>query len=299
METAKMMRAPKSLDYWRDVAHHPLGEVIPGLVAITASQWKFWEKRPLIIQADLAMGNDAIAVAKDETKEKKLELEKLYRGDTTPLMVAMEAADEIVFLDIFVGMHAGDMGIWDQVKKEALALAYGARDTIAEMQKLAHKRREFGVAEMLNDLPKFVANVVIGDKNESNYHPAYFVPAPHKYGDRGQSKPVSKDLLVSVYDRARAEARRGRTAIKNQGLYTATGMPNHLAMFARMNGNTPPKYQEDHAVLTIQDSLRAHYQFYAETFGQVGVDFLINYFRLNDPQMMEVVTTSIAQTDLV
>lgn len=292
-----MMRVSRSTDYWCDVANHPLGEVIPGLVAITASQWKFWMQRPLIVQADLAMGSNVIVSAKDETAEKKQELAKLYNGDTTPLMVALEAADEIVFLDIFVGMHARDMDMWYRVRDEALALARGARDTISGMQILAHKRREFHDADLLNDLPRFVAESVIRDKNGSNYHPAYFVPAPQKYGTRAQSKQVSEDMIVSLYTSARAEARKGRTAIKKQGLYTPTGMPNHLGMFARMNGSTPKKFAVDPAVVTLQESLRGHYRFYAETFGDVGLDFLVNYFRVNNPPMIDVLQSAIVNLD--
>lgn len=295
-QAIEMMRMPRNMNYWHAVEDHPLGAVVPGLVAITASQWKFWEQRPLIVQADLALGSNAIAVAKEETAEKKFELEKLYRGDTTPLMVAMEAADELVFLDIFVGMHANDMGIWAEVKDEALELAHGAMDTIVHMQKLAHRRKEFDVSKLLGDLPRFVADTVISDKNASNYNPAYFVPVPSRYGDHDKSQLVEDHMIVSVYERARKEARRVRTAIKQQGLYTANGMPNHLGIFARKNGHTPVKFRDDEAIVALQESLRDHYRFFVETFGSVGLDHLVNYFRLNNPPMIEVVESAIVKS---
>lgn len=284
-KAAEMMRKSGSLDYWNSVEKHPLGEVIPGLVAITAAQWKFWSRRPLIIQADLAMGGNAIEVAKDETKEKLAEMEKLYRGDTTPLMVAMEAADEIVFLDIFVGMHPNDMTIWDSVKDEALGLAHGALETISQMQVLAGKRRERDVANLLGDVPTFVSSVVISDKNVANYSLAYFVPVPPIFAN-------DKQKIVSVYDKARHEARRVRNEIKRQGLYTAFGMPNHLTIFERLNGRTPDEFKHDPVITIQQSSLREHFLFYVDTFGDIGLKFLINYFRLNDPAMIQVVEES-------
>lgn len=290
-ETAlEVMKQPRNMEYWRAVERHPLGEVIPGLVAITAAQWKFWDKRPLIVQANVITGSGIIELAREETAEKNIELAKLYSGDTSPLMVAMEAADELVFLCSYVGFFSDDMEGWKEVKEEATAIAQGAMFTLDEMfQKSEQRRGGKDHVALLRDLPKFVVETVIADKNESNYDGAYFAPAPRKYGKRGESKPTDKGMILDLYHRGRAGARMVRNAIKKQGLYTPWGMPNHLGMFASLNGHTPEPYSSDEAIVTLQSSLRDHYRYYAKTFGEVGVDFLINYFRVNNPAMISVV----------
>lgn len=294
----EIMKRPRNLEYWKSVEAHPLGEVIPGLVAITAAQWKFWDKRPLIVQSNVITGSKIIELAKEETEEKNIELAKLYNGDTSPLMVAMEAADELVFLCSYVGFFPDDMEMWKEVGGEATVIAQGAIHTLNEMLKKSKERRGGQLhAELLSDIPKFVAESVIADKNESNYNEAYFVPAPPKYGKHGESMPVDKQMVSDLYDRARAGARMARNAIKRQGLYTPYGMPNHLGMFTSLNGRTPEPYNNDEAIVVLQTSLRDHYRYYAKTFGEVGVDFLMNYFRVNNPPMMEVVSAALAESE--
>jgi hypothetical protein len=235
-------------------------------------------------------GKTLMEIVHDETSEKKRELEKLYAGDTSPLMVAMEAADEIVFLGTFVGMQPNNMVMWSQIGDEALSVAQGAMDTLKEMRVLSGSRRGGRDHQrLLSDVPKFVALAVIADKNASNYHAAYFAPAPNKYGDRGHSKLVTKAMIVDLYNQARLGARTVREAIKKQGLYTPYGMPNQLGMFATLNGRTPAPFKDNPAVQALQNSLRDHYRYYAQKFGEVGVDFLINYFRVNNPAMIAIV----------
>lgn len=298
-ETAqKIMKRPRNMEYWRAVEEHELSSVIPGLVAITAAQWKFWDNRPLIVQSNVVTGSGVIELAKEETEEKKVELAKLYNGDTSPLMVAMEAADELVFLCSYVGFYPDDSEMWSQVKGEAMALARGAIQTIRDMEKLERARRGgMDHARILSNIPKFVAEAVIADKNVANYNDAYFVPVPEKYGKHGEAKPVTPEMVLETYQKSRAGARLARNAIKSQGLYTPYGMPNHLGLFATLNGHTPEPYQSDHAVQVLQSSLREHYRYYAETFGEIGVDFLINYFRVNKPDMIQVVENALRKPE--
>jgi len=130
-------------------------------------------------------------------------------------------------------------------------------------------------------------------KNNSNYHAAYFAPAPKKYGNHGSSQTVTNAMIIDLYTHARSGARITRDAIKRQGLYTPYGMPNQLGMFAKLNGRTPEPFKSNLAVCALQNSLRDHYRYYAKAFGEVGVDFLINYFRVNNPAMIEVVLAAL------
>jgi len=243
-------------------------------------------------------GAKVIELARDETEEKNVELAKLYNGDTSPFMVAMEAADELVFLCSYVGFYPDDKDMWKEVGGEALAIAHGAIETIYKMR--AHElERRGGMdhARILSNIPKFVADDVIADKNVANYNDAYFAPVPPKYGNRNDSKLVEHEMVTATYNQARSGARLARNAIKRQGLYTPYGMPNHLGLFAKYNGHTPEPYNSNEAIKTLQTSLRDHYRYYAYTFGEIGVDYLLNYFRVNNPPMMDVVKSAIASVE--
>lgn len=278
----------KTLDYWRAVRTHPLNKVVPGLDVITQRQWRFWTDRRLIIQADLALGDAVLDVASGETQEKIVELERLSRGETTPLQVALEAADEIVFLDILVGMHPYDMGMWERVGVQAEAMAGAAIETIEHMRKLSQRRLEREAVSQLGDIPRFVADHVIGRKNASNYPAMYFVPAPLKKGSEGAATMVDTGDIVTIYDHARASARKVRTQVKEVGLYSSFGIPATVSQFARHNGNTPEPFRRDPAVVALQTSVSEHFRMYAHIFGRIGAAHLVNYFVRHDPSMVEV-----------
>lgn len=296
-QTRVLLNNSKTLDYWKSVREHPLSRVIPNLDLITRSQWSFWRDRLLVVQADLALGEEIIDIVNGETIEKKEEIIKLQHGESTPVQVAMEAADELVFLNVLVGMHPNNWELWERVSDSALAVAHGALDTIVQMEKLARRRMETSDAAMLSSVGSFVSQHVIGRKNISNYPPMFFVPVPEFKGKRRSATLVSNKDIVYIYDKARSGARGVRTTIKNSMLYTAHGIPPAISQFARHNGTTPEPHRSDPSIQVLQASVAEHFRTYAGVFGEVGVAHLIRFFVQNDPDMVDVVSSSLSQRD--